>query len=527
MKKLTEFNEGKTHSENPNGGIPIGSGNTVEEGETKFGDFVYSNRFKVDKNIINQFNLPGYTANKSYADASKSINNKFKDRNDKVSNETKDTLLARLSEAHEYVKLQDNLKTNSTSVPDMMNGTVPQGFEEFAPEQTQMFLGGETGGIDPSAILGAATGGMSLLNQAKGNTSTDGLQAGISGITTGLGVGSMFGPIGAGVGAAVGLGAGLIGNAKAKKEAEEQAKNNHIIASSTYQNDFALGGILPKFKTKDDNIIPDEVNIGIDPTIYPDYINSQEAAMTEYTAPTLDISSTKVDTSGYTSPYEKANLQPIADWTKNNFGDVLRLAPLATNALQLANLKKPQRETLNRLSNRYIPQYTDERALQNIVGNELDNTANALTGATGGSAGALRANLLAAGLNRGKALSSAYMQANDRNIQQNQIAQQFNAGIDQTNLQQSNQELDINDRNTAAYDNNKSKLISQIGTDIGNIGKEEVYKKIARETFGYTWDGKYYVDGNGNKKTAKEVEGKIDTQINQTKQNMFGGYLKK
>jgi hypothetical protein len=50
---LIEFNEGGTHEQNPNGGVPIGMGsngkmNTVEEGEVKFGDYVFSNRIEMN-----------------------------------------------------------------------------------------------------------------------------------------------------------------------------------------------------------------------------------------------------------------------------------------------------------------------------------------------------------------------------------------------------------------------------------------------------------------------------------------------
>ena len=47
--ELTEFNTGGTHSQNELGGIPQGIGsngvmNTVEQGETKLKNYVYSNR---------------------------------------------------------------------------------------------------------------------------------------------------------------------------------------------------------------------------------------------------------------------------------------------------------------------------------------------------------------------------------------------------------------------------------------------------------------------------------------------------
>src|SRR5690606_33497753 len=125
-------------------------------------------------------------------------------------------------------------------------------------------------------------------------------------------------------------------------------------------------------------------------------------------------------------------------------GQAARYAPIAANALQLANLKKSPNQRLNRLSNRFNPEYVDERSLQNIAGNEMDNTVNALT-QMGGSTGATRNAILGAGLNKTKALGNAYMDAANQNRATNVQAQQFNAGIDQTNLQQSNVEMDIND----------------------------------------------------------------------------------
>lgn len=54
--------------------------------------------------IIKQFNLPKYVKGKSFAEASKAIEKKFEDRNDKYAIETKEELLGRLAEAQESVK---------------------------------------------------------------------------------------------------------------------------------------------------------------------------------------------------------------------------------------------------------------------------------------------------------------------------------------------------------------------------------------------------------------------------------------
>lgn len=146
---LTRFDAGGTHETNPYGGIAQGQDaqgamNTVEQGETKSGNFIYSDRITLDPSRVKQFNLPGYAANKSVSAASKAIEDKFKDRNDKYANETKKTLLDRLANAQESVKAeqaqtQEAMQTNSQQAPeDMMGGQIPEGMEEFVqPQESQ------------------------------------------------------------------------------------------------------------------------------------------------------------------------------------------------------------------------------------------------------------------------------------------------------------------------------------------------------------------------------------------------------
>lgn len=180
------------------------------------------------------------------------------------------------------------------------------------------------------------------------------------------------------------------------------------------------------------------------------------------------------------------------DWLKQDNGEFLRYAPAAANLLQLSQLSKPEQESLNRLDNRYKPDYVDERGLINRASSEYNNVANSLKSATNGSVGALRSNLLAAHLNRQKGLSDSFLQADNINRGENKVAQQFNLNVDRTNLQQSNTEKDLNARNKAAYDNNKSRFISQLGNDLGNIGLEQLRKKYPeRMDLLYDYKGKY------------------------------------
>lgn len=76
---LNDFNEGGSHEENPNGGVaqgmnPNGEQNTVEEGETKMGQYVFSDRLKLEKADVENLYLPKETEGMTYAEASKFIN---------------------------------------------------------------------------------------------------------------------------------------------------------------------------------------------------------------------------------------------------------------------------------------------------------------------------------------------------------------------------------------------------------------------------------------------------------------------
>jgi hypothetical protein len=185
--------------------------------------------------------------------------------------------------------------------------------------------------------------------------------------------------------------------------------------------------------------------------------------------------------------------------------EYLRYAPAAMNALQLAQLKKPDQVGLNRLNNRYIPQRVDERGIQNTVQDSISNNRDAILGSSGGSGSAARSNLLASQRIGGDAMSKAYQAATEANRQDNRLGQQFNLGVDTVNLKQANQETGLNLEQQAAYRTNKSKLMSQLGNDLGNVGREELYKRYP-EMMGldYRWRGNYDPTKKGTTTTTNE-----------------------
>ncbi len=642
---LTRFDEGGLHHQNPLGGVPVGGNNTVEQGETKLKNYVYSNRIAIDENMTKEMNLPNYIKGKTFADASKAIDNKFKDRNDKHSLETKNVFLDRLKQAQEIVKQQEqqkaeqiaqSMQSNQQEVPDMMNGEVPQGMEEFVqqPEQNQMFMGGDFN----IAEVGNITGGLSGLagksspylqtnqnKQEKGaeiasniTTTTadmflpgsgqllkasDSLFSGLAGNSDiGKGVASMISPLGTikGIGSAIATGNisdipvvnMFTKNSTANKNKTKELNNNALNYNKQFSdNNFAKGGYLTskpsqydgggpldegtisdeditnnlayQFQRRSNNgIINAQTILGVKPD--GDFGKNSKLALQEYQKNNNLSVDGKLEPNTYKAmglnnrgvlPLEtlkpvgtnvlKTNINiPLPNISTNsiindqnqlksqpdkkedlpgslfsrNVGKILKYAPVAMNAYQLAKLKKPAYTRLDRLTNKFKPEYVDEAQLQNIANNEMNNSVNSIS-QLGGSEGAVRNAILGASLNKTKALSNAYMDVSAQNRQTNIAGQQFNLGVDQANINQANQELDINDKNQAAYRNEKSKYIASIGTDLGSIGKEEVNKNQIAEAFGYSWDGKYMIDKKtGEKKTFEDVVNKS--------QKSYGGYLK-
>jgi len=753
---LTQFNTGGLHSQNALGGIPIGNNNSVEQGETKQDNFIYSNRIFLDEGVISRYSLPKSLVGKSVADATKYIDTKFKGRNDKISQSTKNGMLSKIAEAQESMKPQE---------PEIEQ----QGYSENIEGSNQMALGGfeQYNTIDPNAGVGykydptanlaptintndytshlnnqsstnninnqdkyvnaasalarpiadslyssgdekrssdiqsinavgqgvgSMVGGAAGSNISKGVTAATGLyemgseafgksniktsgeraitganagkSAGagaLKGAGTGAAIGSYIGPwgtvIGAGVGALVGGVSGFVGG---KKDEKAQFKNNDRYALNTNKQNsdqYALGGELnnneKKLITKEQlsttSILPNTNPVvqtdrfryavgeqsgvqhgtsgeqghylyygkkpgepGFNPNVnrefvnqggYDTYMKSPQGQQYRRNLSTQSLQPieqlgcggkiNKMADGGWydkNKPYFMTNSGPIIQPTigktgfygpdvipkqifnnptesinipeqvikptqtqaqfenyanqnqtiipsfgqkvgktiNDNLGNIARYAPIAANAYQLSQLKKPQGERLDRLDNRYKPEYVDEAALQNIADQTMNNSIAAV-GQSGASQGQLRSSIIGSQLQRTKALSDAYNQAAAQNRATNDRAQTFNLGVDQVNLNQSNTEKENFAKDKGNYDTQKSKLIGQLGNDVGNVGKEEIYKKIAKTTTGYNWLGEYQkANPNATPEETKEAAKKAGMLVEDdkiVKKQALGGYL--
>jgi len=201
-------------------------------------------------------------------------------------------------------------------------------------------------------------------------------------------------------------------------------------------------------------------------------------------------------------PVVKEGLKKTGKFLDENKYDIMRGVSPAINLAQYMNMKETPHETRDKLDARYKPSYTDGAQLENTTREQFNNSAQALASSSGGSSSALRSNILRAQLNRTKALSAAQARSAAENRKENQFGQQFNVNVDKANIQQSNLEKDVNARNKGAYETEKSKALSRIGTDLGEIGKEGKQKRIIEKISGYDQDGNYI---NKRKKTAKRV----------------------
>jgi hypothetical protein len=213
---------------------------------------------------------------------------------------------------------------------------------------------------------------------------------------------------------------------------------------------------------------------------------------------------------------------------KDNIGEALSFAPVLSNALQLKNLKKPEVVNAIRNDRRFKYDPMDTRSQLNIAQSEMDNTVNALSNANM-SQGALSNSILAAGLNKNKILSDAYFNAANQNNAMKMQGQSFDNATDEANIARQINADEASSANRGAYESAKSKLIADLGTNVGKIGKGVVEDKMVRELFGYTKSGNYYIKENGSVATPEEVTNAYSAikGIKQPKPQAKGGYINK
>lgn len=112
---LLHINSGGTHEDSGIGGIPIsidkdGNPNLVEEGETIYNNYVFSNRLEVPDDFKTRYKLRGKKG-LTFADASKKMSKESEERpNDPISKNGLESMLMALAGEQEMVKAEEQLK---------------------------------------------------------------------------------------------------------------------------------------------------------------------------------------------------------------------------------------------------------------------------------------------------------------------------------------------------------------------------------------------------------------------------------
>ena len=124
---LDEVNAGKSHEENPYGGVQVGKDsngtpNLVEEGETIFDDYVYSNRIKVDRQTKDKFHI-SKNADMTFAELSKKLQRESEERpNDAISQRGLTKQMHALAEEQERQKSEQQ----AARAQEMFNSLPPE-----------------------------------------------------------------------------------------------------------------------------------------------------------------------------------------------------------------------------------------------------------------------------------------------------------------------------------------------------------------------------------------------------------------
>ena len=400
-----------------------------------------------------------------------------------------------------------------------------KGFQEGASSEDLMgSVGAGLGGLTALAGMGKQAFGSTGIDTSGVTAAPDVPSQGSAaagGALKGASAGAAFGPWGAAIGGVLGGAAGLIGGGKAKRDAQEAAVNNDMKLHNDATNDYKSGGSLVanmyEHGGEHDFMTANNQAMAADNPGTP-YAQEQDMSIVEDNEfPTSSSFSAnnkwamnqakKYNANDPTKSTLGAdeNKKENENESKTNYAELLRYAPAVMNTAQLADLKRPEQVGMNRLGNKYNEQLVDERGLQNTVQENVLNNRNALLSSSGGSGSSARANLLASQLQGGKVQSQAYQQAGEANMKENRAGQVFNRDTDKANLNQSNLENRTNLELQAGYETNKSKLISQLGQDLGGIGREELFKRYP-ELMGinYDWKGRHSSETNKSKTKKKK-----------------------
>lgn len=148
---IIRIDEGGTHEHNPLGGVPagidsMGYPNLVEEGERIWNDYVFSDRLRMPKSLVNKYKLGG-KKNKSvsFAEGVDKISEKLGTElrpNDPITQHTRDAILNEFEDVQEEKRLQQEkkelLKVLASMTPEEFTAMIQSAIPQTPAEETPM-----------------------------------------------------------------------------------------------------------------------------------------------------------------------------------------------------------------------------------------------------------------------------------------------------------------------------------------------------------------------------------------------------
>ena len=296
------------------------------------------------------------------------------------------------------------------------------------------------------------------------------------------------------------------------------ARAKEVLSSLNGTSDFSLGAITPEKLAQLDTMsnerinnllrsIPSQKDMNPDfsRTIkesFPDLFPSDRQDAPDKINVASDRANAGISDALNAAPTELGGLEQTSrvagegEFPENGSFDPtnLRYAPVAFNALNLLN-KNSETETAP--VNTAAPQQTRfDKVDTSGVERGITERGRAFTqtnaAVSGGNAAGFLSNELASQINQLRATGEARLQGQVQDRQTDQLnageqgrVDQFNANIQSENNRMSFATNDINARNRGASQNIKSSSLAQIGTDLGNIGKEEFFMDQVKGYTGY------------------------------------------
>lgn len=524
---MTFFSEGGSHEENPYQGIqqgiaPDGKPNLVEEGEWKYKDYVYSKRLKVPKKDYEMLGLKegkDYT----YADAAEAIQKESEERpNDPISIRNLDAMMGRLQNSQETFKQKiDALK-------------MKREFEKLSPEEQAYMIQAmsQPQQVIPVQAQYAADGGHLFPHGGTTfvYTSSDG---------------TTYGP--------------------REEYALMPYMNSVVDLGDSPQNKYDPYQQMVIKRIQENHVVPNSFLATMRSVEGQGSIGNKEASPLQagyrfldpnYRSPVLDLKIEKPtfpDTAkGAPSEITTSNKN---NNTNNSLAQALRTVPAIGSGIGalVSMFDKPNYSNIKRAENMYrqIPlvspkpignrmSYTpmDINYLMTQIGNQNIGNRRAIIESGAGNPGAVASALLAGNYKGTTAIGEAFRQANEYNLKQRQLVDEFNRGTDTYNAdadfkgQVQSQERariladaflragQLRDAELAQVQANKSASISSFLNNMGNLGtdmlnremvgaliKDGVYNKLGKNTSNMAGSiiGAFGFGGNLKKKGGKHA----------------------